>query len=160
MKGQQIDSLVQEKRNSSVLAMELRLSCTNPSKYSFISSSLKNSNSSFFSYFSLCESSPVSTILMSIELRGKYRKISNISCTKSPNLNDSCLVLQLPFLNSLMPGVKLRMKMSERSTVLLPTKVSYIRGLTIIILQFPHEGPIQHVTLAAITVTNILVPYF
>ena len=29
----QIDGLVQERLNSSVLAMELRLSCTNPSKY-------------------------------------------------------------------------------------------------------------------------------
>ena len=28
-----IDGLVQERRNSSVLAMELRLSCTNPSIY-------------------------------------------------------------------------------------------------------------------------------
>ena len=35
----QIDGLVQERRNSSVLAMELRLSCTNSSKcYSNISS--------------------------------------------------------------------------------------------------------------------------
>ena len=31
----QIDRLVQERRNSSALAMELRLSCTNPSKYVF-----------------------------------------------------------------------------------------------------------------------------
>ena len=30
----QIDELVQEKRNSSALAMDSRLSCTNPSKYS------------------------------------------------------------------------------------------------------------------------------
>ena len=29
----QIDGLVQERRNSSALAMELRLSCTNPSRY-------------------------------------------------------------------------------------------------------------------------------
>ena len=29
----QIDGLVQERRNSSALAMELRLSCTNPSTY-------------------------------------------------------------------------------------------------------------------------------
>ena len=28
-----IDGLVQERRNSSALAMELRLSCTNPSTY-------------------------------------------------------------------------------------------------------------------------------
>ena len=31
--GLRIDGLVQERRNSSALAMELRLSCTNPSKY-------------------------------------------------------------------------------------------------------------------------------
>ena len=31
--GIQIDKLVQERRNSSALAMELRLSCTNPLKY-------------------------------------------------------------------------------------------------------------------------------
>ena len=30
-----IDRLVQERRNSSALAMELRLSCTNPSIYSW-----------------------------------------------------------------------------------------------------------------------------
>ena len=29
----QIDGLMQERRNSSALAMELRLSCTNPSNY-------------------------------------------------------------------------------------------------------------------------------
>ena len=29
----EIDGLVQERRNSSALAMELRLSCTNPSKW-------------------------------------------------------------------------------------------------------------------------------
>ena len=32
-KRDQIDGLVQERRNSSALAMELRLSCTNPSRY-------------------------------------------------------------------------------------------------------------------------------
>ena len=33
-KGQgQVDGLMQERRNSSALAMELRLSCTDPSKY-------------------------------------------------------------------------------------------------------------------------------
>ena len=42
---------------------------------------------------------------------GNYRKISNISRTKFQNLNDSCLVLQLSPPNTLMPGVKLRMKM-------------------------------------------------
>ena len=40
-----------------------------------------------------------------------YRKVSNIRCTKSQNLNDSRLVLQLALPNPLKPGVKSRMKM-------------------------------------------------
>ena len=40
-----------------------------------------------------------------------YRKTSSISCTKSPNLNVSCLPLQLFLPNPFKPGVKLRMKM-------------------------------------------------
>ena len=40
-----------------------------------------------------------------------YRKTSSISWTKSQNLNVSCIPLQLPLLNPLKPGVKLRMKM-------------------------------------------------
>ena len=40
-----------------------------------------------------------------------YRNISNISHTKSKNLSDCCLVLQLPLANPLKPAVKLRMKM-------------------------------------------------
>ena len=41
----------------------------------------------------------------------KYRKISNIRRTKSQNLNESRLVLQLSLPNPLNPGVKSRMKM-------------------------------------------------
>ena len=40
-----------------------------------------------------------------------YRKVSNIRRTKSQNLNDSRLVLQLSLPNPLKPCVKLRMKM-------------------------------------------------
>ena len=40
-----------------------------------------------------------------------YRKISNISRTKSPDLNVSRLVLQLSLPNPMKPGVKSRMKM-------------------------------------------------
>ena len=40
-----------------------------------------------------------------------YHKISNISRTKSQNLNDSHLVLQSSLPNPLRPGVKSRMKM-------------------------------------------------
>ena len=40
-----------------------------------------------------------------------YHKISNISHTKSQNLNESRFVLQLSLPNPLKPGVKLRMKM-------------------------------------------------
>ena len=41
----------------------------------------------------------------------RYRKISNIRCTKSPNLNVSRLVLQLPLPNPMKLGFKSRMKM-------------------------------------------------
>ena len=41
----------------------------------------------------------------------EYRKISNIRCTKSPNLNVSRLFLQLSLPNSMKPGVKSSMKM-------------------------------------------------
>ena len=41
----------------------------------------------------------------------KYRKISNIRRTKSPNLNVSRFVLQLSLPNPMKPGVKMRMKM-------------------------------------------------
>ena len=40
-----------------------------------------------------------------------YRKTSCISRTKFQSLNVSCTLLQLPSLNPLKPGVKLRMKM-------------------------------------------------
>ena len=40
-----------------------------------------------------------------------YRKISNMSRTKSPNLNVSRLVLQLSFLNLMNPDFKSRVKM-------------------------------------------------
>ena len=40
-----------------------------------------------------------------------HRKISNIRCTKSQNLNESRLVLLLSLPNPLKPSVKLRMKM-------------------------------------------------
>ena len=40
-----------------------------------------------------------------------YRQVSNIRSTQSPNIDVSCLVLQLSLPNPLKPGVKLRMKM-------------------------------------------------
>ena len=40
-----------------------------------------------------------------------YRKISNISCSKSPNLYVSRLVVQLSSPSPMKPGVKSRMKM-------------------------------------------------
>ena len=40
-----------------------------------------------------------------------YRQISNISRTKSPNLNASCRIFHLSLRNLLKPGVKWRMKM-------------------------------------------------
>ena len=41
----------------------------------------------------------------------KYRKTSCISRTKFQNLNVSCILMKLPLLTPLKPGVKLRMKM-------------------------------------------------
>ena len=41
----------------------------------------------------------------------KYHKISNISCTTSPNFNVSRLVVQVSLPNPMKPGVKSRMKM-------------------------------------------------
>ena len=41
----------------------------------------------------------------------KYHKISNISGTKSQNLNDSRFVLQMSLPNPLKTGAKSRMKM-------------------------------------------------
>ena len=46
-----------------------------------------------------------------VELCRHYRQTSNISSTKSQNLNVSHLVLQLSLPNPLKPGVKSRMKM-------------------------------------------------
>ena len=40
-----------------------------------------------------------------------YRKVSNIKCTKFPNLNVSRFVMQLSLPNVMKPGVKSRMKM-------------------------------------------------
>ena len=77
----------------------------------------------------------------SVCLIGNYRKISNIRCTKSPNLNVSLLVLQLSLSNPMKPGVKSRMKMlqlhlSDRQFYCL-LRCSYIRDLTV---------PFQHWT--------------
>ena len=47
----------------------------------------------------------------SIWLNNLSNTISNISCTKSQNLNVSRLILQLSLLNPLKPDVKSRMKM-------------------------------------------------
>ena len=52
-----------------------------------------------------------STGVIQIEGEEEYRKTSSISRTKSPNLNVSCLALQLSLPNPLKPGIKLRMKM-------------------------------------------------
>ena len=54
------------------------------------------------------------TIGFELQNRGSYpnyRKTSSINGTKSQDLNVSCILLQLPSLNPLKPGVKLGMKM-------------------------------------------------
>ena len=69
----------------------------------------------------------------------KYRKISNIRRTKSPNLNVSRLVLQLSLPNVMKPGVQVENEdvvgaaptgdtptTYQWSTILLPTKVGLI----------------------------------
>ena len=50
-------------------------------------------------------------MVLAIEIYDYYRKTSCISRTKLQNLNVSCILMQLPSLNPLKPGVKLRMKM-------------------------------------------------
>ena len=55
-----------------------------------------------------------------------YCKISNISGTKSENLNDSGLILQLFLPNPLKPGVKSKMKMQlgQRRQAMLQLHIS------------------------------------
>ena len=60
-----------------------------------------------------------------------YRKISNIRRTRFQNLNDSHFILQFSPPNPLKPGAPTT---SESSTILLPVKVSYIRGLTVLVI--------------------------
>ena len=45
------------------------------------------------------------------DINENYRKVSNIRRTKSQNLNDSRLVMQMSLSNLLKPGFKSRMKM-------------------------------------------------
>ena len=56
---------------------------------------------------------PDRLIASATSLKGidKYPQTTNIKCTRSQNLNDPHLILQLSLPNSLKPGVKLRMKM-------------------------------------------------
>ena len=77
----------------------------------------------------------------------KYCQTSTIRHTKSQNLIASRLVLQLSLTNPLKPYVKVKNEdvvgavptgnastTSEWSTILLPTMVPYIRGLTVSLL--------------------------
>ena len=83
-----------------------------------------------------------------VKNKRSYHKISNISCTKSQNLSDSCLVLPFSLPNPLMPGIKSRMKMlfeqCRQAMIQLhlsdqqfycQLKCPYIRGLTVICLR-------------------------
>ena len=60
---------------------------------------------------SLCEWDMSSRLLRIRQWISNHRKSSNISRTKSPNLNVSRLVLQLSLPNPMKTGVKSRMKM-------------------------------------------------
>ena len=53
----------------------------------------------------------VCCLFNTLYLFSEYRKVSNIRHTKSENLSDCRLVLQLPLANTLKPSVKSRMKM-------------------------------------------------
>ena len=55
-----------------------------------------------------------------------YREISNVRRTKSPNLNVSRLVLQLPLYNVLKPCVKswMKMEMEQRQQAMLQLHLS------------------------------------
>ena len=61
--------------------------------------------------FDLIERAKAILVTVTAELPKKYRKSSNIRGTKSQNLNESRLVLQLPLPNPVKPGVQSRMKM-------------------------------------------------
>ena len=99
-----IDGLMQERCNSIANALELRLSCTDPSTCSTCIYKLVISDKPVHVYLSFA---PCDWYLGG----GIYCDISNISYTKCPNFNDSHLVLQLSLPNPLKPDVKLRMKM-------------------------------------------------
>ena len=64
---------------------------------------------------------------LSPSITDRYRKISNISHTKSQSLNDSHLVLQSFLPNPLRPGVKSRMKiwLEQRQQAMLQLYLSY-----------------------------------
>ena len=56
----------------------------------------------------------IENIFLNVDMKqflNNYRQISNISHTKSQNLNVSCLVLQLSLSNPMKPGVNSKMKM-------------------------------------------------
>ena len=101
---------MQDYSNSSALAMKLMQSCTKQLIYA---------TQEWEGY-----TKPVGDVFKNIFLKedililpglyqwkSQYCETSNISHTKSQNLNDSHLVLQLSLLNPLKPDVKLRMKM-------------------------------------------------
>ena len=52
----------------------------------------------------------VNIFIETVNIFKKYRKISNIRRTKSQNINESRLALQLSLPNPLKPGVKSTMK--------------------------------------------------
>ena len=70
-----------------------------------------SANKGCFSQMTFCAISFSRIELEQFPLPMEYRPISNISRTKSQNLNVSRLVLQLSLRNRLKPGVKSRMKM-------------------------------------------------
>ena len=87
--------------------------CT--SGYRVLLQHLKSGRWYYCTNFHLLWSSKVKEFQQSLESlyywHETYHKVSNIRCTKSPNLIVSCLVLQFSLSNPVKPGVRLRMKM-------------------------------------------------
>ena len=91
--GTQIDGLVQERRNSSALAMELRLSCTNPQGWGQLHNINSNSNSRGFNSNSNSGQSPEYQLQLQLrrfqlQLQFQLRQISRISTpTPTPEVS-------------------------------------------------------------------------
>ena len=110
-KTDHLHDLAQDCGNSSAEALELQQSCMKP----FIWHIPHQHTRTTADLPQLQEEVIQLTHREAVPLKTKntatYHKVSNISLSKSQNLNDSRLILQLSFPNALKLGVKSRMKM-------------------------------------------------